>query len=480
MSIRLSKLRVKDIFGITEITLGDKDYEIVGNNKTGKTSIIEAIRLALNNRADKDVILRKGAEEGEILLETTNGILIRNKERTGKMPIRTVKEGKTPIIASEGFLRGLFSTMQLNPVEFIGLPKTEQNRIILDLIDFKWDITWIKEQFGEIVPDIDYNQNILKVLHDIQADTSHYFRTRQECNRLAKDRQACIADIAALLPENYVASDWERKNISELYTKIEQIRASNRQVEKAQTVINGQEGKMREFEANRQIALSALAQETGAARTRLEKEIERLKSEISKAQDDLSGLEQHRLDRVEKIDLEHKAAVAEFEAVIAQNKDAASKKLEDCSGLVEEAQHVEKMKGHIAEYKRMRSYQSETEDLNKQSEELTAKIEKARTLPAEILAQSQLPLKGLTIDVEQGIPLINGLPVSNLSEGEKLNLCVDIASLQKNSLKLVLIDGVEKLSEQNRKALYARCKERGLQFIATRTTEDDVLTVVEL
>ena len=73
--------------------------------------------------------------------------------------------------------------------------------------------------------------------------------------------------------------------------------------------------------------------------------------------------------------------------------------------------------------------------------------------------------------------MINGLPVSNLSEGEKLQLCVDVALSKPNSLQIILIDGAEKLSDENREKLYKKCKDHGLQFIATRTTNDDELEV---
>lgn len=38
----------------------------------------------------------------------------------------------------------------------------------------------------------------------------------------------------------------------------------------------------------------------------------------------------------------------------------------------------------------------------------------------------------------------------------------------------------EKLSEENRTRLYEKCKKKGLQFIATRTTSNNELTVIEL
>ena len=131
----------------------------------------------------------------------------------------------------------------------------------------------------------------------------------------------------------------------------------------------------------------------------------------------------------------------------------------DTSGLQSEIDEAEAMKRHLNEYKRMLNLQGELNDLVSESEELTRKIELARSLPGKILAEATIPVKGLT--VVNGVALINGLPVSNLSEGEKLNLCIDVALSKPNNLQIVLIDGVEKLSEGNRTALYKKCEEKG-------------------
>ena len=136
------------------------------------------------------------------------------------------------------------------------------------------------------------------------------------------------------------------------------------------------------------------------------------------------------------------------------------------------------MKGHINEYRRMESLRNEVEDLQQESEELTQKITKARILPGEILQTANIPVQGLS--VKDGVPLINGLPISNLSDGEKLDLCIDVAIQKPNGLQIILIDGVEKMATELRERLYKKCKDKELQFIATRTTDSDDLTVVEL
>ena len=476
--MKISKIQIKDLFKIEEVILDGKDVEIIGDNKTGKTSIIVAIRLALKNRSEKDVILRKGAQEGSILIETDTGISILRKERLGKVGVDVVKDGKTPITKKETFLRELFSDLQLNPVKFVAMPEQEQNRIILDLIDFKWDIDWIKKQFGEIVPEIDYNQNILKVLSDIQADDGFYFRTRQEINRESRNKQAFITEIATSLPEKYKASEWEKKNLSEIYTEAESIREENRQIEKAQVVVDNEENKKRAFDSDRKIALAALDRQMNGVKNQCEKDIINLENQIKATKKELAQVEEDKLKEREKIELKYKADVAKFAGAIEENKAIAKGKIRDTSALLKQAAHIEEMKGYIGEYNRMCGYEAEIEGLNIKAEGYTYLIEHARELPAEILEKSKLPLDNLTI--VEGIPLINGLPISNLSDGEKLELCVDIASMKKNLLNLILIDGVEKLSTKNRKILYGKCKKRGLQFIATRTTDNESLLVVEI
>ena len=102
------------------------------------------------------------------------------------------------------------------------------------------------------------------------------------------------------------------------------------------------------------------------------------------------------------------------------------------------------------------------------------------TLPDDLLSP-YLAAKGfVTLTVENGVPLIRGLPISNLSDGELLELCVDITVSKPGQLQIILIDGAERLDKESRDKLYAKCKAKGLQLIATRVTDSDVLEVTEL
>jgi len=476
--MKITKIRIKSLFGIKEVEITGKDCEIQGENGVGKTSIIDAIKFALSNKSDREIIIHSESKEGYVYIETDVGLTFERHKRRDKVDTVKINDnGKAVDKTKEAFLRELFAPLQLNPVEFLQMDTKEQNRIILDLIDFKWDLNWIKEQFGEL-PEVNYEQNILRVLNEIQSEDGYYFLKRQDINRDIRNKKAIIEEIGSSLPPEYNAAKWRKMNLSELYTKIEKIRATNREIDKAQGVVKTFADKIRSFEADKEIAIGAVEKETSNRRESIEKSMIKLKDEIRAFETEMKTLEDGKINKIALKKEAFKANVAEFEVTLGKARPLAEKELTSISGLEEEAKSVEDMKSHVNEYERMVRLQGENKDLQGKAEGLTVKIEKARTLPGEILEISKIPVKDLTI--VDGEPRIKGLPVSNLSDGEKLRLCISIARENKNSLNLILIDGVEKLSKNNREDLYKECKAKGVQFIATRTTDDNELIVTEL
>ena len=473
--MKTTRIKIKNLFGIAETELDGSSVEITGTNGSGKTSVIDAIRYGLTNQSERDYIIRKGASEGEILIETDTGLYIDRKKRTDKADYKSVKEGGKEVSGPESMLKQLFTPLQLDPVAFIGMNKQEQNRIILDLIEFDWDLNWIREQFGEIPEGVNYDQNILQVLHDIQADNSVYFQTRQDINRDLKNKRAFIEEIASDIPAEYDADRWERYDLGEAYRKLESIREENSRIERAKVFKDSYDNKLRGLEADREIQVSAEEKAIAAEREGLTSTIERLKAEIRAADEKLGGLDRKLQDKIALADSQYEAKKAKLAKDMQIADGYIAKDPVDCSQLQEEVDTAERMKKYLNEYRRMQGLEADVKRLKTESDELTRKIELARTLPGQILETATLPVEGLT--VENGIPLIHGLPVSNLSEGEKLNLCVDVALSKPNNLQIILIDGAEKLSDENRNKLYQKCKDKGLQFVATRTTNDSELEV---
>ena len=473
--MKTTKIRIKNLFGISETELDGKSIEITGTNGTGKTSVIDAIKYALTNGSDRDYIIKQGESEGEIIIETDTGLYIDRRKRTNKADYKSVKDGGREVQGPEAMLKTLFTPLQLDPVKFIQLDKKEQNRMILDLVEFDWDLNWIKEQFGEIPEGVDYTQNILQVLNDIQADNGAYFQSRQDINRDLRNKRAFVEEIAENIPAGYDAEKWEKYNLGEAYRKIEQAKEINSRIERAGLFKDSYNNKVRGYEAEKELEISAEKDAIAAERDNLTSTIERLKAEIKAAEDKLLTLDDRLKDKVNLAESRYKEKIAKLDSDMQTADKYIGMEPVDVREDEEEVRTAEEMRKHLNEYKRMQDLEEDCGRLRDISEELTRKIELARNLPGQILETATLPVEGLT--VENGIPLIRGLPVSNLSEGEKLELCVEVALSKPSNLQVILIDGAEKLSDENREKLYKKCRERGLQFIATRTTNDNELEV---
>lgn len=473
-----SKITIKSLFGISEQEIGGKSVEITGRKGAGKTSVIDAIRYALTNSSSRDWIIKNGETEGEIIVETDSGLSIDRKARSNKADFVSVKENGNKVTKPETFLKTIITPLQLNPVEFTQMTKNEQNRAILDLIEFDWDLNWIKEQFGEIPQGVDYEQNILQVLNDIQAENGVYFQSRQDVNREIRNKRAFVADIAKDIPAGYDAEKWKNYDLSTKYSELLKAKDENGKIERAKAFKDSYTNKLRGLEANKEIAVSAAEKSINAERDSLNSTISRLNAEIQSAREKLLTLDSKFADKVKVAEADFNAAKAKLDADVGIANKFINLEVKPTNALQEEIDTAEVMIKHLNEYNRMKTMQEEIEDLCSKSEEYTRKIELARTLPGTILQTATLPVDGLT--VENGIPLINGLPISNRSDGELLELCVDIAINNPSGLQIILIDGAEKLDDTSRNKLYAKCKEKGLQFIATRTTNDNELIVTEL
>lgn len=476
--MKITKIKIRNLFGIKEMELDGSDVEVTGANGVGKTSILDAIRYALTNESDRKYIIRNGETEGEIYIETDTGVTIDRRKRTNQADYKAVKDGRNIVTAPESFLRTLFSNLQISPVEFIRLPVKEQNRAILDLIDFPWDLNWIREQFGEIPEGVDYAQNILQVLFDIQAENGPYFMRRQDVNRDIRNKRAVISEIAAAIPHGYDAEKWRGYDMRSLYERLTQATQRNGLIERARAFRDSYDNKVRGFQAERDIAATALREQTQTERDRLRKAISDAQAEIRAAEEKLAALDGQLSDKLAVEDAKYEKKIAQLKKDVGTASEYTDMEQVDTKPLQEEIDTAEAMRAHLNEYDRMRRMQTEVDALSDKSAELTEKIELARTLPGQILQNATIPVEGLT--VKDGVPMIHGLPVSNLSEGEKLQLCVDVALSKPNGLQIILMDGVEKLSEANREKLYARCKDKGVQFIATRTTDADELQVTTL
>lgn len=73
--------------------------------------------------------------------------------------------------------------MTIEPCCFYQYGQKRAKKIIIDLIQYHWDLNTIKEWFDEILQDVDYQKHILEILKQIDIEYGFYFTQRQEVNR---------------------------------------------------------------------------------------------------------------------------------------------------------------------------------------------------------------------------------------------------------------------------------------------------------
>ena len=477
--MKISKIIIKNTYGISHLELDGKSVELTGTNGAGKSSVIDAIRLALTNNSKRKYIVKNGEKEGTIYIETDTGLKIDRKKRIDKSDYKSVKdENGNEISSPESFLKDIFTPLQLEPVEFLFMSDKEQNKLLLNLIQFDKDKKeYITEKFGPINW-VDYNNSILEILNEIQSKDGKFYLDREEINRNIRNGNAVINDIVKDIPEHYDVEKWKNYTLSDKYEELNKIKSYNEKIDRSITYKQNYDNTVNGYKGEYDSTIANINTRKNNEKSAIEDKIKEYETKIIELKKDLENL--NNKYSIEELEAKGRfnSNVAKLEENIKVANEWGSKEKKPIEELENELKIAEQMKSHINEYDRVIEMRSKVKSLEEQSQALTDKIELARKLPGEILATAKIPVKNLT--VEDGIPLVNGLPIQNLSEGEKLQLCVDVSLSDINNLKLILIDGTEKLSDENRKKLYDICREKGLQVIATRTDNNNELTITEL
>ena len=374
--MNITKIKIKNLYGIKEYEADGRSVELSGKNGTGKSSVLDAIKYALTNKSNREYIVHNGETEGEIIVETDTGLSIDRKARTNKADYKSVKRNGLEVGSPEAFLRELFTPLQLNPIEFMNMDKKQQNAIILDMIEYPWDMSKIKEWFGEIPAWVSYDQNILCVLNDIQAENGDYYQNRRNIDRDIRNKKAFVEELAASIPPGYDVEKWENASVGDIYRQIERIQKENQLIERAKMLRDSRESKIRKFDADREIDITALEREIANRANQIEKSIASLEEQIREYQKEKEQLASKKQDKLEVIEQTYKANVAKYDAEVAEYVEYMDKEPGDVTALQEQAREIENMQSHINEYKRMLRHQEEIAEMQNESQQLTDKIEK--------------------------------------------------------------------------------------------------------
>jgi recombinational DNA repair ATPase RecF len=417
--MHITKLKIEHFEGIESLEIEPSTLTILsGRNGAGKTSVLEAVRAAITNRPERSRLVHDGEGQGMILFELSDGTHgERRVTNSGRTAGGVRLTRDTRISSPQSALDKLTRGFGFNPVEFLSLDESEQREEILRVTDVHLPMKEAIRLSAGKMRD-DVTYDAHPLVVLKQIEESLYYH-RRDVNRDAR----------------------------KLRSAAEKMRES----------VEGEEidkELLRNFDLEEAIARLTRAQDVEGRITKKERRRGEVKAQIEALQQELGRLDNELVElRAQRVDPDPIRADIE-----------AYKRDQDAWRTLQDANDKD----------------AEAEGLETRSEALTALIEETRAKPAELLQSAELPVKGLGIDAGGNIT-INGLPVSELSTGEKLMLATDIAiaTLPSDGLRIVLVDGLEQLDPGNRAAMMGKLARADVQVLATEVGEGELTVITD-
>lgn len=204
---------------------------------------------------------------------------------------------------------------------------------------------------------------------------------------------------------------------------------------------------------------------------------------IAARQQELLGLDEKEQSEKAAVDEKVKSEIEKEEIRIGKAADYLKEhQVINIDTLQEEANNVQTMVSYLRDWDRIIEIRdNQLTPKERYSDELTSKIEKARTLPSELLKTATMPIEGISVD-ENGNVRINGTLIDGLSEGQKLELAMRVAKAQCGELKIICMDKWESLDENAQEHLLKEMAEDEFQYFVTEVaaTENGEIEVEKI
>lgn len=433
--MKIAHVKITNVLGITELEFTPQGFnEISGRNGQGKTSVLEAIKAALNTGHDA-TLLRRGEKEGEVVLVLDDqDMQIRKRIKEDTSPTE-VKQGGKKVARPAEVLRSFADMLSINPVDFLRAPKKDRVRVLLETMPIEVDVERLTELSG-----IEVGSTMMQGLQLIDAVHTTVYDNRTGTNRAVKEKQATISQLQAAIPPVPAGAEGDEDELTERVTDIQ--RACDAELRRITTKLDdlrkGRDSKLQSLRDELQERIDAIREEMSA-------KAEQVNAEFAESERK-AGVQREKTTARATAE---RSPIDQQLAVIRNNREAAGRRTQtidtitaletELEGLVEEAQ-------------------AQTEAL--------AAIEKYKS---ELL--DSLPIPGL--EVKNGEVFRDGVQFDRLNTAQQVDIAVEIAKLRANGLGVICVDGIELLDSGAFDAFKARSIESGLQLFVSRVSDDD-------
>lgn len=430
--MKVNKLKISNILGLDELEIKPGNIvTISGQNGAGKTSVLEAIKAALQGGNDA-TLLRKGAKEGEIVLELDSGMTIKKTVKDKSTTTVTDSTGQK-VKQPQSELDRLRDLLSVNPIKFLTSAPDDRARVLLETLKIEVD----DEELG-----IDgYSKEVLK------ESGINYNVIKDGLERLDKEYQT-------LYNERTVINRGIRDNSQ----TVEQL---NKSIEQFDVIPGVIETQINELEIKQKERLD------GKDKWNLEL--------LDKRDKQLSEIEEERARILAELDAKKQSVLTEYQtqkdAMYSAFEVKFNKGEQELSVLRSKMQQIGAVNNTL---EIISNTEQELENLNEKATNLNANMDKIKALKLSKL--NNLPIKGLEV-IEKNI-FVDGIPFDRLNTAKQISIAVEVSKLRAGDLGIVCLDGIERFDDNTFAEFKRQMTESNLQAFVTKVDNSPELSVL--
>jgi len=222
--MKINKIHISNVLGISEFSFEAGQFNsIEGKNGSGKSSFLEAIKLAIKGSKDATII-KNGNKKGEVVLIFDEGTHLKRTFNGSKSKLELYSQRGEAIKKPQSVLNDLTDVLSTNPIEFITAKAKERTQLMLDAVPIKVNESDLKEMLNgsfELANIQNFENHGLQIL-DIAH--SNIYNERTIVNRQMKEKQSTINGINIESIPLDIPLDDLKKEKSELDLKIDESR----------------------------------------------------------------------------------------------------------------------------------------------------------------------------------------------------------------------------------------------------------------